>query len=187
MNELYDSTMTYQPQLLKIITYGHPTLRVKCEPVTAFNEELRRFTQDMFRTMIEGEGVGLAASQVDRTIRLLVIGVPQKDTDELFKLVVINPVIEEKRGAWDYEEGCLSIPELRDVVTRPEWIRLRYQDLDGKEQMLEADGITARVLQHEIDHLNGVLFVDHLSPIRRALMKRKLKELERQNAGVCSL
>jgi peptide deformylase len=187
MNETHDSTMTYQPQLLKILTYGHPTLRLKCKPVTEFNDDLRRFAADMFRTMIESEGVGLAASQVDRTIQLLVIGVPQKDTDELLKLAVINPVIEEKRGLWEYEEGCLSIPELRDTVTRPEWIRLRFQDLDGKEHTLEADGIAARVLQHEIDHLNGVLFVDHLSPIRRALMKRKLKELERQNAGVCSL
>lgn len=187
MNETRESTMTYQPQLLKILTYGHPTLRVKCEPVREFTEELCHFAEDMFRTMFENEGVGLAASQVDRTIQLLVIGVPQKDTDEVIKLVVINPVIEEKRGSWEYEEGCLSIPELRDVVTRPEWIRIHYQDLDGKEHTLEANGITARVLQHEMDHLNGILFVDHLSPVRRALMKRKLRELERQNAGVCSL
>lgn len=187
MNETPDTTTTYQPQLLKIITYGHPTLRFKCAPVTEFNEELRCFAQDMFHTMVKGDGVGLAASQVNRTIQLLVIGIPRKDTEDVFKLVVINPLIEEKRGSWEYEEGCLSIPELRDVVTRPEWIRLRYQDLDGQENIMEADGITARVLQHEIDHLNGVLFVDHLSPIRRTLMKRKLRELERQNAGVCGL
>jgi peptide deformylase len=179
--------MSYQPKVLKILIYGHPALRVKCEPVREFNEELRELAADMFLTMTQNEGVGLAASQVDRTIMLLVVGLPQPDSEELIKLVAVNPVIEETRGTWDHEEGCLSIPELRDMVTRPEWIRLRYQDLDGAPQVLEADGILARVLQHEIDHLNGVLFIDHLSLVRRALMKRKLKELERQNAGVCSL
>jgi peptide deformylase len=178
--------MSYQPEVLKILTYGHPTLRVKCEPVREFNEELRELAADMFLTMTQNEGVGLAASQVDRTIMLLVVGLPQPDCEELIKLVAVNPVIEETRGTWDHEEGCLSITELRDMVTRPEWIRLRYQDLDGAPQVLEADGMLARVLQHEIDHLNGVLFIDHLSLVRRALMKRKLKELERQNAGVCS-
>jgi peptide deformylase len=179
--------MSYQPKLLKILTYGNPTLRVKCEPVRQFNEELRELAADMFVTMTQNEGVGLAASQVDRTIMLLVVGLPQPDSEELLKLAVVNPVIEETRGTWDHEEGCLSIPELRDLVARPEWIRLRYQDLDGAPQVLEADGMLARVLQHEIDHLNGVLFIDHLSPVRRALMKAKLRELERQNAGVCSL
>jgi len=179
--------MSDQPKVLKILTYGHPTLRVKCRPVREFNEELRQLAEDMFVTMTENEGVGLAASQVDRTIQLAVVAVPQPDSEEVIKLVVVNPVIEETRGSWDYEEGCLSIPELRDMVPRPEWIKLRYQDLDGAPQVLEAAGMPARVLQHEVDHLNGVLFVDHLSPVRRALMKRKLKELERQNAGVCSL
>lgn len=177
--------MDYKPQSLKIITYGHPTLRVKCERVSEFNEDLVRFAADMFRTLHENDGVGLAASQVDRKIQMLVVGVPQPDTEELLKLVVINPEILETRGSWDYEEGCLSVPELRDVVTRPEWIKLKYQDLNGKEHIMEADKLLARVLQHEIDHLNGVLFVDHLSPIRRALMNNKLKQLERENAKVC--
>jgi peptide deformylase len=179
MNEL--------PKVLKIVTYGHPALRVQCEPVREFNEGLRELATDMFLTMTENEGVGLAANQVDHTIQLLVIGLPTADSDDLFKLAAANPVIEETRGAWDYEEGCLSIPELRDVVTRPEWIRLRYQDLEGAPQVLEADGMLARVLQHEIDHLNGVLFIDHVSPVRRALMKRQLRELERQNARVYRL
>ncbi|RPH93017.1 peptide deformylase [candidate division KSB1 bacterium] len=177
--------MDYQPKSLPIITYGHPTLRVKCERVTEFNEELARFAADMFRTLHDNDGVGLAASQVDRRIQLLVVGVPQKDTEELLHIVVINPEILETRGSWDYEEGCLSVPELRDVVTRPEWIKLKYQDLSGKEHVLEADKLLARVLQHEIDHLNGVLFVDHLSVVRRALMNGKLKQLERENAKVC--
>jgi peptide deformylase len=166
---------------LKIITYGHPTLRVKCAPVTEFGDKLKRFAESMRKTMLENDGVGLAASQVDSRIQLLVVGVPQKDTEELISLDVVNPEILESRGEWEYEEGCLSIPEIRDTVARPEWIKLRYQDLDGKEQVIEAMGMLGRVLQHEIDHLNGVLFVDHLSPIRRALHSGKLKRLAREN------
>ncbi|MDD5088412.1 MAG: peptide deformylase [bacterium] len=170
---------------MTIITYGHPTLRVKCERVTEFNDELREFADRMFTTMFASDGVGLAASQVDRPIQLLVIGVPQQDSDELFRLCVINPEILETRGAWDYEEGCLSVPDLREMVTRPEWIRLRYQDISGAEHMIEADGLIARVLQHEMDHLNGILFIDRLSPIRRALLNGKLKQMAKENAKIC--
>lgn len=170
---------------LKIITYGHPTLRMKCAPVAVFDEELRRFADAMFETMLANDGVGLAASQVNRTIQLLVVGIPQEDGESLFRFAAANPRIVEKRGSWDYEEGCLSVPELRDIVTRPEWIKLQYHDLGGVEHVTEADGLFARVLQHEIDHLNGILFVDHLSPVRRALMERKLKELERENIKSC--
>ncbi|MFZ5433012.1 MAG: peptide deformylase [Calditrichota bacterium] len=177
--------MSSEGKTLKIITYGHPTLRVKCETVTEFNDELREFADTMFTTMVEGDGVGLAASQVDRPIRLLVIGVPQKDADELFRLTVVNPEILEARGAWDYEEGCLSVPELREVVTRPEWIKLKYQDVDGNEHIEEFSGLISRVLQHEIDHLNGILFVDRLTTIRRALMNGKLKQLAKSNQQIC--
>lgn len=170
---------------LQIITYGHPTLRVTCKPVTEFTAELHHFADAMFVTMLANDGVGLAASQVNRTIQLLVVGLPQDDGDSLFRFDAVNPQIVEKRGSWDYEEGCLSVPELRDTVTRPEWIKLKYQDLDGTEHMVEADGLFARVLQHEIDHLNGILFIDHLSPERRALMERKLNELERENVKSC--
>jgi peptide deformylase len=170
---------------MKIITYGHPTLRVKCDPVTDFNEELRELAESMFVTMFEAEGVGLAASQVDRRIQLLVVAVPQNGTDDLLKLAVVNPVILESGGTWDHEEGCLSIPELRETVTRPEWIKLKYLDLNGQEHVIEAHHMLARVLQHEIDHLNGILFVDRLSPVRRALMNRKLKQLARENSQAC--
>jgi peptide deformylase len=174
--------MSYVPgeDTLRIITYGHPTLRVRCEPVTVFDDELRDFAAAMHRTMTAAEGVGLAASQVDRRIRLLVVGVPQEDTEELFKLTVINPEIVEHEGEWEYEEGCLSIPEVRDTVTRAEWIKLRFQDEHGKHHTLEAEGLLGRVLLHEIDHLNGVLFIDHLSVIKRALLNGKLKKLLQQ-------
>jgi peptide deformylase len=177
--------MTYQPKVLKILTYGHPTLRVKCAPVTEFNEELKQFAEDMFLTMAENDGIGLAASQVDRKIQVLVIGVPIKDKDELLEMAVVNPVILESGGSWDYEEGCLSFPELRNTVTRPEWIKLQYQDVDGQMHTIRADGLLARVLQHEIDHLNGILFIDRLTAIRRALMTKKLKQLEREGAQSC--
>ncbi len=164
---------------LRIITYGHPTLRVKCEPVTEFNAELRDFGEKMHRTMAEAEGVGLAASQVDRRIRLLVLGVPVRDSEEMISMTVVNPEILESSGEWTYEEGCLSIPDVRDEVTRPARIKLRYQDTHGKVHSLEADGLLGRVLQHEIDHLNGILFIDHLSAVRRALHGAKLRKLQR--------
>jgi peptide deformylase len=168
-------------KLHKIITYGHPTLRVRCEPVTEFNDELRQLAAEMIATMLDADGVGLAAPQIDIPIRLLVVGVPQEDSDELILMAVTNPEVVEPEGTWDYEEGCLSIPDVRDTVTRPEQIRLRYQDLDGKQQEITAEGMLARVLQHEVDHLNGILFIDHLSPVRRALHSGKLKRLAREN------
>ena len=177
--------MSEQPKPLTIITYGHPTLRVKCAPVTEFDRKLRALAEAMVVTMHENAGMGLAASQVNVPIQLLVIAIPEKEDREPIRMSAVNPEIIESRGSWDYEEGCLSIPELRDVVTRPEWIRLKYQDLDGRFHEVETDGILARVLQHEIDHLNGILFVDHLSPVRRALLKAKLKKLAAENVNAC--
>jgi len=174
--------MDREPRVLEIIKYGHPTLRVKCAQVTEFNDELRELAESMFLTMAENDGVGLAASQVNRTVQMLVVGVPKKDTEELLLLAIVNPEIIEGQGAWDFEEGCLSIPDIRENVTRPEWIRVKYQDLEGKPHTIETAGMLARVLQHEIDHLNGILFVDRLSPIRRALLKNRLKELARETA-----
>ena len=168
--------------ILKIVKYGHPSLRVRCTPVTDFNADLRELAETMFRTMEANDGVGLAASQVDRRIRLLVVSVPVKDSEEIIRMAVVNPEILEFEGMWDYEEGCLSIPEIRDNVTRPERLKLRYQDLDGNPHELEASGLLARVLQHEIDHINGILFVDLLSPVRRALHSGKLRRMARETA-----
>jgi peptide deformylase len=163
--------------ILKIITFGHPTLRVRCEPVKEFNDDLRQLAADMHETMSANDGIGLAASQVNHRVRMLVVGAPIKDSEELLSMNIVNPEILDSRGEWEYEEGCLSIPDVRDVVTRVEWIKLKYQDLDGVEHLLEADGILGRVILHELDHLNGIMFTDHLSPIRRALHNGKLKRL----------
>lgn len=178
--------MDLEPKTLRIIKYGHPTLRVKCAHVSEFSDELRELAESMFLTMAENEGIGLAASQVNRRIQLLVVGVPQKDKEEALKIAMVNTEILESRGLWEYEEGCLSVPEIRENVTRPEWIKVQYQDLDGELHVLETDGMLARVLQHEIDHLNGILFVDRVSPIRRALLKNKLKDMARETAKAMS-
>jgi peptide deformylase len=178
--------MDKKPRILPIIKYGHPTLRVKCAPVTEFNDDLKELAESMFITMMEADGVGLAASQVNIRLQLLVVAVPQKDTEELLEMAVVNPEIIESRGVWEHEEGCLSIPDIRENVTRPETIKLRYQDLNGNPQVLEASGMMARVFQHEIDHLNGIMFVDRVSPIRRALLKGRLKDLARETTKALS-
>ncbi len=164
----------------RIVLYGHPVLRQRAQEVVEFDDDLRQFAREMFATMDEYEGIGLAAPQVDRLIRLLVIGLPKDDEDDYYYLAVVNPKIVESSGEWNMEEGCLSIPDVRDHVTRPESITLEYDTVSGEHKTLNASGMLARVLQHEIDHLNGILFIDHLSPVRRTLLSSKLKRLERE-------
>ncbi|MBM3324818.1 MAG: peptide deformylase, partial [Calditrichaeota bacterium] len=130
-------------------------------------------------TMVGAEGVGLAAPQINVPLQFVVISIP-REHDEPLQMVMANPRIIETRGQWEYEEGCLSVPEIRDMVTRPEWIRVEYQDIDGKPQSLEADGLLARVIQHEIDHINGILFVDRLTPVRRIRWESALKKLAKE-------
>ncbi len=165
----------------KVIIYGHPTLRRRADVITEFDDELRAFAREMFATMEEYDGIGLAAPQVDRSVRLLVVGVPEEESDDKFYMAVVNPVITEASDSWDFEEGCLSIPDIRDTVSRPLNITMEYDTLTGEHKTLKASGMLARVLQHEIDHLNGVLFIDHLSPIRRGLLNGRLKRLERES------
>ncbi len=157
--------------------YGDPILRRKADPVVNFDEELKALAEEMFEVMFDADGIGLAATQVSIARAFLVIGMPQDDEAPPKRLFFANPEITEGRGETPFEEGCLSIPEVRSEVIRPEWIRVRYQDLDGKPMELEADGLLARVLQHEIDHLNGILFVDRLTPARKALLKKQLDKL----------
>jgi peptide deformylase len=163
-----------------VVIYGNPVLRKRAAEITVFDDDLRKFASEMFATMEDYDGIGLAAPQVDRLIRLLVIGLPEEDSDDMFYLAVANPeIVEKSTELWDMEEGCLSIPDVRDDVTRPEAITVEYTTLNGERKTIKATGMLARVLQHEIDHLNGILFIDHLSPVRRALLNGKLKRLER--------
>lgn len=161
----------------KIITYGHPTLRKKAEPVRVFDDQLKKLAEDMIETMVVADGIGLAAPQINQSIRMIVIGLDLID-ENLQARAFVNPEVLEfsEEKEW-MEEGCLSIPGIREEVLRPTRIKVKFQDLDGKEEIWEADGLLARVFLHEIDHLDGILFVDRISPVKRKLLQPKLENL----------
>jgi len=160
-----------------IITYGHPTLHHRAERVETFDDELKRLADDMFETMFAADGIGLAATQIGVPLQFVVMAVP-REGEEPLRMTMANARIVESRGSFDFEEGCLSVPEIRDMVTRPEWIRVEYQDIEGKPHTLEADGLLARVIQHEVDHVSGFVFVDRLTPARRSRWEGALKKLK---------
>ena len=163
--------------LMTIHTYGDPVLRKKTEHITDFNDELKKFVEDMFETMYAAEGIGLAAPQVGKSIRVFVIDIKPYDENE-GKRVYINPEIlefGEEKSSW--EEGCLSIPTVHEEVIRPKGVRIKYQTLDGETHEEWIDTFLARVIQHEFDHLEGVLFTDRLSSLKRSLLKKTLKKI----------
>lgn len=167
--------------VLDIRIYGDPVLRKTCEPVTEITPELLKLADDMIETMYEANGVGLAAPQVGKTIRLTVID-PQDDEETNpnydYPLVLFNPEVIESEGSDVFEEGCLSIPGVRRNVTRPQRVVVKALDRHNNEIRIEDDQLLARVLQHEIDHLNGVLFIDHLSMIDRLAVEPQLRKLK---------
>ena len=180
--------------ILPIYPYGHPILRAETEPVRALTPDLEVLLDDMIETMHNASGIGLAAPQVGRRECVFVADLSAMAEDVAEEvgavpewaqgpLVFINPeIIGDDDTLCDYEEGCLSIPELRELVTRPDLIRVRYRDRNFEEQEIEARSVLARVIQHETDHLHGVLFIDHISPLRRRLLKRRLREISRGEA-----
>lgn len=149
---------------------GDPVLREECRPVEALDDEVRQLIIDLMDTMYAEEGIGLAAPQIGVPLRVFVYDVRD---DELVPGALINPEIIDREGSVKDEEGCLSIPGLSDVVERSERIIIRGLDAEGSEVTIEADGLLSRCLQHENDHLDGVLFVDRLSPLKRRLILRK--------------
>lgn len=169
--------------ILPVYTYNHAVLKQKTSQIDDMSAELGALIDDMFATMYNANGIGLAANQVGKGLALTVIDVQDSDDDDAAiseQLVLINPVIEAfSDEEEEFEEGCLSLPDLRDVVIRPSAIQVRYLDRSMKEQVREVDGILARVMQHEIDHLNGIYFYERLSPIRRTLANGKLKRIAR--------
>lgn len=175
-------------QDLEVLLYGHPVLREKSVPVESFDESLRDLAAQMQRSMIMERGVGLAAPQVGRRVRLLLAEDDRGGRTRT--LTLVNPeIVKASREQDAHNEGCLSLPELFADVKRPVEITVRYQDLDGVDHELTDDGFLARIIQHEYDHLEGVLFVDHLSALKRKLIARKLKAfqeraLEQQERGV---
>jgi peptide deformylase len=158
--------------VLKVRRYGDPVLRAKAKPVTEITPEVRAIVEDMIETMYEEVGIGLAASQVGILLRLMVVG----DEHGGPARTLVNPSITASGGQVTAEEGCLSIPGVFAPVTRAAWVTLEAQDLDGQPVSLHARGLQARVFQHEMDHLDGILFIDRLPPLTRDRIKRRIKK-----------
>ncbi len=164
--------------VLPIRIYPDPILRIRCREVEAFDADLKRLAEDMVETMHAAPGIGLAAPQVGSDRRLAVVDLSVgKEPDQV--IVLVNPQIAGREGSWVEEEGCLSIPELTDKVERPERVEVRARDLGGQPFEVAAEGWLARAICHELDHLDGVLFVDHLSGLRRERARRALRRLSR--------
>jgi peptide deformylase len=177
--------------ILDIVQYGHPVLRQKCRPVEVVDERIRQLASDMLETMVDASGVGLAAPQVAEDIRLAVIDVSHDpecvsllkvngadaELESVMPLVFINPELTYSQEKDTAVEGCLSIQGIRAEVRRPAAVIAKLPQLDGSVLEIETDGLLARALQHEIDHLNGVLFVDRLSAVAKVSMKNRLKRL----------
>ena len=163
--------------LLKIITYGHPTLRKKAEPVKEITDDIKKLVEDMYETMDEADGIGLAAPQVNRSIRLIVIGIHHID-ETMEPTAFINPeIIEKSEETEPKEEGCLSVPGIREDVIRPTKVKVKFTNIEGEEEVWEAEELLAKVFQHELDHLNGVLFTDLISPFKKQLVEGQLENL----------
>ncbi|MBA2709042.1 MAG: peptide deformylase [Tatlockia sp.] len=162
----------------KILYLPDERLRQVAKPVEQFDDALQTLIDDMFETMYHARGVGLAAPQIGIGLRLSVIDIAG---DKKEQLVLINPEIIEREGEFEYDEGCLSVPGAYDKVIRAERVKIRALDRSGKPYEMSGDGILGECFQHEIDHLNGKLFVDLLSPLKRAIARRKLDKFKRQN------
>lgn len=166
--------------LREIITYPHKVLRRKAEPVAEINQEIQTLIDDMVETMYNGLGIGLAANQVGVLHRVIVLDTgPRDESSELIAL--INPEIIEKQGSAAIEEGCLSVLDFRAEIPRAEKVTVKALDRVGNRIEINAEGIQAIVLQHEIDHLNGVLIIDHISSLKRELYKKRLKKFLQEN------
>jgi peptide deformylase len=165
--------------ILKIVKYPEPVLQQPGEPVTEFDNELRKLVADMFETMYASQGIGLAAQQVGVAKRITVIDLAQgKDPEQ--KLVLINPEIIFREGRQYEEEGCLSFPEIREKVVRAAKVRIRAQDEKGKWFEMDGEELLARAFQHEIDHLDGMLFIFRMSGLKRDLTLRKIRKMQRE-------
>jgi len=162
---------------LKIIQYPHPTLRYKSKPLKRVDEELKQIVSDMFDAMYEANGIGLAANQVDLPLRLFVLNLSGK-RGEGEEMVFINPVVNSPKGSDEYEEGCLSIVGVNALVNRPEQIHVQAYDLDGNEINATVGGMLAKAIQHESDHLDGVLFIDRIGESSKVAIAGELDDFE---------
>jgi peptide deformylase len=162
--------------IYSIVKFGNPVLERAAEPITTFDDDLKKLAEDMFESMYEARGVGLAAPQIGISKRLAVIDVSFKE-DPNAKLVLVNPEIVRTEGKHTQPEGCLSIPEFREPVSRARKVTIRAQDVNGKWYEKTGEDLLARAFLHETDHLNGKLYISHISALKRDLMKRKIRKL----------
>jgi peptide deformylase len=166
-------------KIYPIVKYGDPILEKPTTPVKTFNAELEALTEDMFASMYAASGVGLAAPQIGKSLRLTVVDVTGGKNPEA-KIVLANPEIIHAEGEVREEEGCLSIPGFRGYVMRPQFVTIRAQNAKGETFEIRGENLLARAFCHEIDHLNGILFLQHLSMLKRDLIRRKIKKLKKQ-------
>ena len=169
--------------IFPIVMYGDPVLRKRAEDIKK-DTDLKPLVQDMFETMKAANGIGLAAPQIGKAIRLFIVDGTSLDDEEEdmsdFRKIFINPMVLEEQGEkWEFEEGCLSIPNIRENVSRPEKIKIRYYDEDWNLKEEEYDGMKARIIQHEYDHIEGKLFIDYLSPLKKRMLKGKLADISK--------
>jgi peptide deformylase len=164
---------------LKISRYGSDVLRKVAEPIEEITDEIRQLARDMLEKMYDSDGVGIAAPQIGVSKRIIIVDVDPYDPSKN-PIALINPEIVDRQGQESAEEGCLSVPDIRGEVKRAERVTVEGLDLDGKKLRIEATELLARALQHEIDHLNGVLFIDHLSRLKHRLIKKQLQDIEKE-------
>ena len=176
--------------VLEVLKFPDPRLREISKEVTVFDAKLKKFAEDLLETMYAENGIGLAAPQVGELKRMLVIDTRPRDTGGRYKentmselenkitqpLVLINPVVTKATGKTTYDEGCLSVPSFFETVTRADVVHVKYKDVNGKDQTLVADGLLAICIQHEMDHLEGTLFIDHLSFVKSNKIKNQIKK-----------
>lgn len=161
--------------ILDILVFGHPVLTQKAEEIKNIDENLRRLADNMIYTMHAAPGIGLAAPQVNQSVRLITVDLSVGEEKDKI-IILANPEILDSHGEAIMEEGCLSVPDINEKVVRPFHVAIKGVDLNGNEKILEAEGLLARVLCHEIDHLNGKLFIEHLSPLKKSMIKKKLRK-----------
>jgi peptide deformylase len=166
-------------KIYPVVKYGDPILEKPTRPVVEFDEQLAELAEDMFATMYAAQGIGLAAPQIGKSIRMTVVDVTGGKNPEA-KIVLINPQLVHAEGEKREEEGCLSIPGFRGYVVRPQFVTVRAQDLKGEFFEIRGEDLLARAFCHEIDHLDGILFLQHLSMLKRDLIRRKIKKLKKQ-------
>ncbi len=160
-----------------VVTYGSPPLKQRAREIEKIDDAVRKLADEMFETLDASRGIGLAAPQIGVSLRLIVLSIPLED-ETRWKCAIVNPELVAKKGKAASEEGCLSIPGIYEEISRAAEVEVRGLNLDGEEITVEGTGLLARALQHEIDHLEGVLIVDRLSSAKRHVLQKKLRELE---------